>query len=116
MLQYQARICRVETPVKPLGEKSELSTTERGSTCGARPGPAGSGNARCFQPGTHRGQSRLAASPRPRTRDCDPASGSFDEGGPGTGDYGDGRNVVSALRGDTLIGAILPSFPPMTPT
>jgi D-3-phosphoglycerate dehydrogenase len=26
------------------------------------------------------------------------------------------RNVVSALRGDTLIGAILPSFPPMAPT
>jgi D-3-phosphoglycerate dehydrogenase / 2-oxoglutarate reductase len=25
------------------------------------------------------------------------------------------RNVVSALRGDTLIGAILPSFPPMAP-
>lgn len=26
------------------------------------------------------------------------------------------RNVVSALRGDTLIGAILPSFPPMAPS
>ena len=25
------------------------------------------------------------------------------------------RNVVSALRGDTLIGAILPSFPPIAP-
>lgn len=25
------------------------------------------------------------------------------------------RNVVSALRGDTIIGAILPSFPPMAP-
>ena len=32
MLQYQARICRVETPVKPLGEKSELSTIEWGCT------------------------------------------------------------------------------------
>jgi hypothetical protein len=33
MLQYQARRGKVETPVKLLGEKSELSTTERGCTC-----------------------------------------------------------------------------------
>ena len=32
MLRHQARISRVESPVKPLGEMSELSTTERGCT------------------------------------------------------------------------------------
>jgi len=54
-----------------------------------RAGPPGRGSARCLQPGTHRRRSRLAASPRPRARDCDPASGGFDRGGPGAGGDGD---------------------------
>jgi hypothetical protein len=32
VLRYQARISKVECPVKPLGEMSEFSTIVRGST------------------------------------------------------------------------------------
>ena len=66
---------------------------------GARTGSPGRGSARCFQPGTHRGERGIAAAPRARARACDPPSRCFDQGGAGAGRDGNCQECrLSAAR------------------